>query len=183
VRSPAQADQLERGVHDRPRMNTTTEPRDGIEQLREILVGAIQRDLERKLARIESQITSRLAELQQETRRRSDVIEGHLRKESDALAARLESEVVEIKESLRTMSRDHSEATSAIEKRVTKLEEGLSRAQHDLRAQILDQAKEFLDEVHATRKELAALLDRELASLEGDTDESRSRGPYEAGPS
>jgi hypothetical protein len=164
-------------------MNTATEPKDGIEQLREILVGAFQRDLERKLARVESHITARVAELQQETRRRIDVIEGHLRKETDALSARLDSEMVEIKESLRGLSRDQDASISAVDKRLTKVEEGLSRAQHELRAQIHDQAKEFLDEVQATRKEVTSIVERELASLDGDTEEARSREPYEAGPS
>lgn len=160
-------------------MSTSIEPRDGIEQIREILVGALQRDIERKLARIESHMTARLNELQQETRRRMDVIEAHLRKETDALSSRTAGELVEMKDALRALTRDHRETTSAVEQRVAKLEETVARAQHELRGQILDQAKAFMDELQQIRQELADTLERELGELEPIGAEDR--GPRESG--
>src|SRR3974390_2556944 len=77
-------------------MATSKETTDGIGQVREILVGAIQRDLERRLSRLEAHVGARVVDLQQEVRRRIDVIEAHLRKEIEALSTRLESEVEEL---------------------------------------------------------------------------------------
>jgi hypothetical protein len=155
-------------------MSNAIEPKDGIEQVREILVGAIQRELERKVVRVESHLAARLAELQQETRRRTEVIESHLKKETEMLAARLDAEVVEIKETLRGLARDHRESVTAVEQRAAKLEEATSRAQHELRGQILDQAKSFLDELTRAREEFAEALDRELAAFEAEPAEESS---------
>src|SRR5262245_61291037 len=130
---------------------TTPAERDELEQIREIVVGAIQRDLERKLTRVESHLSTRITELQQEARRRTDVIETHLRKETDALSARVEKDLVEIKEALRGLSRDHRETSGAVGQRVAKLEETVSHAQQELRSQILDQAKSFMDEMQRMR--------------------------------
>jgi hypothetical protein len=136
-------------------MSTSTEAKDSIEQVREILVGSLQRDLERRLVRTEAHLSARSTEIQQETRRRTDVIEAHLRKELKVLSARLDGELAEFKDGLR-----------AIDQRVSRLEEALSRAQHELRGEILEQAKSFLDELQTTRTELTEALERELASFE-----------------
>jgi hypothetical protein len=140
------------------------ETKDGIEQVREILFGAIQRDLERRIVKLESHLGARLGELQQESRRRLDVIEAHFRKEIDSLSDRLEGE---LKEGLRTLTRDYRDTNAESEQRIVKLEETMVRAQHELRAQILEQAKSFLDELHTTREDLAETLDRELGSVMG----------------
>jgi hypothetical protein len=165
-------------------MTTSGESRDGIEQVRDILVGAVQRDLERRIAKLETHVGARVTELQQEVRRRIDVIETHLRKELDALSARVEGELVEVKDGLRAMSREHRETNSAAEQRTAKLEETVSRAQHDLRSQILDQAKSFLDELHQMRQEFADTLERELGAFETESaEEPTPRGQREAGES
>lgn len=147
-------------------MSTSPERMDGIEQVREILVGAIHRDLERKLARLESRFASRLGELQQEARRRTDVIEEHHRTETERLSMRLESELLEIKEALRALTRENREKVSSVEQQVTKLEEGFVRTQHELRQKLLEQAKSFLDELYKTRDELTATMNHELNALE-----------------
>src|SRR4030095_10458363 len=76
---------------------------DSLGQLREILFGAIQRDLERRLGRIDAPPTAagravatrtaRAHDREQESRRRTEVVvEAHLRKETEALIARFERE-------------------------------------------------------------------------------------------
>jgi hypothetical protein len=165
-------------------MTTSSETRDGIGQVREILVGAIQRDLERRIAKLEANAVVRIGELQQEVRRRIDVIEAHLRKEIEALSARLEGEVVELKDGMRALTREHRETGTASDQRVAKLEETVAHAQHELRTQILDQAKSFLDELHQMREEVTDTLERELGSLEPESaEEPTPREHREAGES
>jgi hypothetical protein len=164
-------------------MSTTTVSKEGIDQVREIIVGAIQRDLERKMARMESHLATRLGELQQEARRRTEVIEAHLRRELDALSTRFDAELEEVKEIFRSLTKEHREAKVAIEQRTAKLEESFVRGNHDLRNQILEQAKKFLDELQVIRDELTETLERELATveLEPGGEESKAREPREAG--
>jgi hypothetical protein len=165
-------------------MNTSNETRDGIGQVREILVGGVQRDLERRITKLETTVGARLSELQQDTRRRIDVVEGHMRKELDALSTRVESEVVELKDGLRALTREQRESNSASQQRVAKLEESGAHVQHDLRSQILDQAKSFIDELHQMRDEFADTMERELASFESEgADKSTPREQRDAGES
>jgi len=150
-----------------------------LEQVREILFGAPFRDLERKLARVDSHLAVEAEELRKEMRRRIGVLEGHVQRESEALISRFESERSAHAEALTNVHRESRDVVVALEQRVTKLEESLARAQRELRQQILDQAKSFLDEARQTRDEMAATMERELAALtepnEGPASERFSR--------
>lgn len=123
-----------------------------LEQVREILFGAYFRDLDRKLARVDAHVSAESEELRKEMRRRLDVLETHVQRESEALVARFESE-----------REAHVEAIAGLEQRLTKMAEALARAQRELRQQILDQAKGFLDETQRTRDEVVETLERDLA--------------------
>jgi hypothetical protein len=142
-------------------MSTSTEAKEGIDQVREILVGAMQREFERKLARLESHLSGRVSELQQEGRRRLEVIEAHLRAENHALSSRLDGELTEMREALRALTLEQREGSTGAAHRVAKLEETVVRSQHDLRTQILEQAKVFLDELQSARDEFSETLERE----------------------
>jgi hypothetical protein len=148
-------------------MGTPNEVGEGIDQVRDIIAGPIQRDLERKLARLEAHMLGRFAELQLEVRRRVDVIEGHLRIEAESLGHRIEGEL---------------EARSAVVERVAKLEGALTRAERELRTQSLEQAKSFLEEIRRAREEFSETLDRELGSIESGSDVMRPDERPEAGP-
>lgn len=137
----------------------------GLEQLREILVGGMQRDLERRVNRAESHSSIRASELQQDAKQRIDMIEAHVKAEVESLANRLKSDRGEAKE-----------AILALEHREANLESTLARMQQELREQLLQQAKVFLDELHRVRAELLEALDRELHAFEDTLEEDPARG-------
>jgi hypothetical protein len=140
----------------------------GLEQIREILFGAIYRDVERRLALADAHLAARAHELEQETRRRTEVLETHLRKETEALTARLERQLVETGDALRSMTREYRDAFSQLEQRLAKIEEASAQGQRELRHQLLEQAKSFLDEMHGQRRELLATMHQELGLAEGE---------------
>jgi hypothetical protein len=144
------------------------ESAEGLAQLREILVGANVRELERRLARAESHMTARTNELEQESRRRMEVIEAHLRKESDALTTRLEHELSQTSGAIRTVTREQRESLAEVDQRVAKLEEAIVKAQRETRDQMLQQAKRFLDELQQLRREVMETLERELGHVDAD---------------
>jgi hypothetical protein len=153
-----------------------------LEQIREILFGAIHRDLERKLARADAQLASRAAEIDQEIRRRTDILEAHVRDEVEALAARVEKQNQTISEAVGGAARESRSTSSALEQRMARLEESFGRIQRDLRQQMLEQAKSFLDELHRVRGDLAALIEREYEGYRPETgpgaeDEHHAPGP------
>jgi hypothetical protein len=160
-------------------MNPTSESKDGLEQVREIVVGAIQRELERRVARVESHLVARANDLQLETRRRTEMIEKHLEREVAALATRTESESIETREAQRSAGRELRETSTALEQRVAKLEEALVKTQHALRQEILAQGKVFLDELQNLRRELTDTLERELGSFPSEDEVADTSGREE----
>jgi hypothetical protein len=137
--------------------------------VREILVGAPNRELARRLGRLEAQLAAQAEELRSEARRRLDVLEAHVRKEVEVLSAS-------------TMAQEAAQrdALGALQQRVQKLEERMGRVQYDFRAELLTQAKSFIDEVERTRAELTQAIERELVAG-GEPGEARGE-PAETRP-
>jgi hypothetical protein len=149
----------------------------GLDQLREILFGPMYRELERGLHRLDAHLALRARDLEEESRRRTEVLESHLKNETTAISARLDRELSEIGDSLRKIGREHRDAIAGVEQKLAKLEESGARNDRELRHQLLDQAKSFLDEVQRLRKELFATLQQELglAEREGGEDLHETR--------
>jgi hypothetical protein len=155
---------------------------DSLAQLREILFGGAQRDLERRLARIDAHLAARAHELEQESRRRTEVVEAHMRRETESLAGRIQHELAERGDTFRAITREHRESISALEQRVAAVEDSLSRAHRELRQQLLEQAKAFLDEIQRMRHEFTDTLERELGLAEGALSEEAGGGHEEERP-
>jgi hypothetical protein len=85
----------------------------------------------------------------------------------------------EIGDSLRKIGREQRDAIAGVEQKLAKLEESGARNDRELRHQLLEQAKSFLDEVQRLRKELFATLQQELrlAEAEGAEDLHETTGP------
>jgi hypothetical protein len=130
--------------------------------LREILFGAIHRELERRLNRVDSRLTARGNEIERDFRRRIDALEAHLGAETEALGKSLERGLLETSDSMRARTRDHRESITALEQRLAKVEEAITHAQRELRQQIFEQSKSFIDEVQRLRGELADAIEGEL---------------------
>lgn len=144
----------------------------GLEQIRELLFGPMYRELERGLLRLDAHLATRARDLEDQSRRRTDVLEAHLKNETAAISARIDRELSEIGDSLRKISREQRDAIAGVEQKLAKLEESGARNDRELRQQLLDQAKSFLDEVQRLRTELFASLQQELglADREGAED-------------
>ena len=140
----------------------------GLEQIREILFGALFRELERKVVRADVHMSTRSRDIEQEARRRTEVLETHLRTEVGALATRVEHALAEASDALRNVTREQREAIGALEKRIAKAEEAGAVAQRELRNQMLEQAKSFLDQLQHLRAELLAAFKEELDGPESE---------------
>jgi hypothetical protein len=126
----------------------------------------MHRELERGLLRLDAHLATRARDLEEESRRRTEVLESHLKNETAAISARLDRESSEVGDTLRKIGREHREAIAGVEQKLAKLEESSARNDRELRHQLLEQAKSFLDEVQRLRKELFATLQQELGLAE-----------------
>jgi hypothetical protein len=139
-----------------------------LEQVRDILCGAQFRELARRLSHTDAQLAAQAEELRTEARRRLDVLEAHMHREIEALGASIETERSAAAAALGTVARESREALELIAQRVQRLEDLVGHTQRELRQQLLDQSKSFLDETQRTRSELSAMVERELAAVWGD---------------
>jgi len=138
----------------------------GLERIREILLGDVLAEIERRLARIDSHLANRTTELQQDARRRTEVLDAHVRKEVDALSARAEHDLHEASDAIRTLRHDLRELIAQLEQRLARLEDRVeassARVEREIRQQLLDQAKTFMDELERARHQIRSALVREL---------------------
>jgi DNA anti-recombination protein RmuC len=139
-----------------------------LDQVREILVGAQYRELTRRLAHTDAHIGEQTEELRSEIKRRLEALEVHLRKELEALSASMESRRADDLQDLNSSAREVHSSVVLLEQRFKRLEEHVARVQSDLRQQMLDQVKLFIDEVRRTRDTLSAAVERELAIARGE---------------
>jgi hypothetical protein len=152
-----------------------------LEQVREILFGPQQRELTRRLARVDIHSAAQAEELRHETARRLEVLEAYVRRELEGLVATTEAQRTVQFEGIEKTTRETRDTIRALEQRVAKLEEGAVRTQRELREQILAQAKSFLEEVHRARQELAAIMERQILVTWGEEPEAGAPPPLDEG--
>lgn len=145
--------------------------RNGIEQVREILFGEQLREIERKLARLESRFGGGVDDARKELGRRISDLEAYVRGEVEALTARLDDERNARVQTYAQQASETRDTVAQFESRVNRLDEASSRGLRELRRQLLDQSKSLLEEVGRTREELLAVLDpdRPLESSGGES--------------
>jgi hypothetical protein len=140
----------------------------GLDRIREILFGTTQRELERRVLRVDTQSNTRLIELEQETRRRLEMLEAHVKRETETVVGHLERELSATSETLRKLAREHREALGEVEDKLARVEEAASSEQRELRHQLLEQAKTYLDELQRVRKDLMSSIQEQIGLDEED---------------
>jgi hypothetical protein len=137
-----------------------------IEHIREILVGDIVVEIERRLARLEHLIANRNSELQHDVRNRTDVLEAHVRKELDALGTRAVHDNGELNAAIRAIRSEHRNELAQMEQRLSRMEDrievSVARVEREARDQLLAQAKTFIEELERVRMQLRTALASEL---------------------
>jgi hypothetical protein len=91
----------------------------------------------------------------------------------DSLSERIKTEQAERTEAGKEISRELREAARNLEKKLAQLDDVTSKAQRELRQQILDQSKALTEEIRNRIRETATALTKELRELRSEkTDRS-----------
>jgi hypothetical protein len=153
-----------------------------IEHIREILVGDIVVEIERRLARLDHLIANRNSEAQHASRNRTEVLEAHVRKELEAIGERVAHDTGELNGAIRALRSERRTELGQLEQRLSRIEDRLevsiARVEREARDQLLAQAKTFIEELERVRSQLRAALASEL----GLTSESFDEEEEHAGP-
>lgn len=145
---------------------------ENVDRIREILFGTQQRELEKKLVKLEERLASDAAALREESKKRFDSLNLYLKKEMESIGERLKAEQEERAEKVAQVTRELKEFGKATEKRMTQLDDQASKHQHELRKQLLEQGEELAAEFRRLHQELKSALDGAVREL---SDEKASR--------
>ena len=144
-----------------------------LEKIRDILFGAQVQDFDKRFQRLEDRLLKETSDARAETKKRFDALEAFLKKEVDSLSERIKTEQAERTESGKEISKELREAARSLEKKLAQLDDVTSKAQRELRQQILDQSKALTEEIRGRIRETAAALTKELRELRSEkTDRS-----------
>jgi hypothetical protein len=136
-----------------------------LDQIRDILFGAVVRDADKKLARLEERLLKEQDELKEDARRRFESLELFVKQEMESLDERLKIEHTTRDEALRALTQERKDIVSGFEKRTTQLDEQTAKAQRELRQQILAQSKTLRDEYRGQYRQLSEAISRALHEL------------------
>jgi len=136
-----------------------------VDKIRDILFGSQMRDYEKRFARLEETLNKALDTLRDDMTRRVETLSGFVQKEVDSLSQRIKSEKTERSETAKELAQELKDVAKALEKKISAMDEQLSDSQSELRANILEQSKNFASETERLRREAAASLDREVQTL------------------
>jgi predicted transcriptional regulator len=139
-----------------------------IDKVRDILFGGQMRDYERRFARLEERLAQETAELKDDVRRRLAALEQFMKQEADSLADRIKTEHEERTDATKDLAREAHDTAKAFEKKTGQLDDQISRAQRDLRQQILELHQRMSDELKQKTDEVIARLNQEADQLRHD---------------
>jgi hypothetical protein len=146
-----------------------------IEHIREILIGDVVVEIERRLARLDHLIANRNNEAQHVARNRTEVLEAHVRKELEAIGDRASHDTGELNAAIRALRAEHRNEVVQLEQRLARIEDrievSIARVEREARDQLLNQAKTFIEEIERVRSQLRAALASELGLTSESFDE------------
>jgi DNA repair exonuclease SbcCD ATPase subunit len=144
-----------------------------IDKVRDLLFGGQLRELDRRFARLEERLVKETNQLRQDMQARIDALEAYARKESDSLGDQIRAEHQDRVDAHDNLARDLKESSKSQERRTTALDEQTSKAQRELRQQMLEQHQRLSEEIRRRTEDLLATLTRESQALRADkTDRS-----------
>ena len=141
---------------------------ENVDRIREILFGSQQREFEKKLARFDERLAGEAATLREESKKRFDSLNLYIRSEMESMAERVKSEQEERAEKVGQLGRELKELAKVTEKRLTQLDELVSKNQRDVRKQILDQGEELSGEFRRLHQEIKSSVERSVQELNAD---------------
>jgi len=136
-----------------------------VDKIREILFGGQMRDYEKRFSRLEERLLKESAELREETKRLFSTLEIFIKKEIEALTEAMNVERHNREGTISLLSRELHETRDSLAAKLQQLVELTTRAQRDLRQQILDQSRGLAEEMRRKYDELSATLTHDIDEL------------------
>ena len=151
-----------------PRGQDTADTNGGpgnIDQIRDIIFGAQMRDYDRRFVQLEERLLKDSADLREELGRRHTALEAYIRREFEALGERLAGEQRTRTGQVEEVTGNLDQLGRHVDRRFGEAGEESSRAQRELRGELVRHAAEFDEQLHRRSNEHSAALKREADEL------------------
>lgn len=145
-----------------------------LDKVRDILFGGQIRDSERRFQRLEERLVQETTELKDDVRKRMSALEQFVKQETESLAARIKTEHDERTDATKDLARDARESAKTFEKKTGQLDDHISRAQRELRQQILEVQQTLADDLRQKMDDVLARLGTESADLRHEKTDRRT---------
>ena len=139
-----------------------------LDKVRDILFGSQLREVERRFSRLEERLVKETSDLKDDVRKRLDALELYIRNETESLASQIRAEHDQRVEANGSLSRELRETAGTIERRISSVDEQSSKAQRELRQQMLEQHQRLSDDIRQKIDEVFAAMARETGELRSD---------------
>ena len=136
-----------------------------IDKVRDILFGVQMRDYDKRFARLEEKLAKDTGDLKDDVKKRLSALEQFMRQEFESLGERLSKEHAAREDAVAAVGQTHRDAVAAFERKTAGIDDQLSKAQRDLRQQILDLHKELTDEMLQRHQDIVSMLTRDSSEL------------------
>jgi len=150
--------------------NGETEESRKIDRIRDVLFGSQMRDYDNRLQRLEERFAGEAAEARADLQKRLEALENALKGETESVSNHLNAERLERRVAMDKLARGLAETARALDLKLRKLDEQAAREIHNLRRQLVEQAKALSEEIEETaekQEQMQADLNRETAQLRG----------------
>lgn len=136
-----------------------------VDRIRDILFGSHMRDYDSRFQRLEERLSHETSEVRNDVQKRIEALENFLKAEVQSLGNRLNVEQSERGRALEKLAHDLAETARAFEAKVTNLDEHTARELHNLREQLLEQAKALGAEIKEKHEQMQAGLKHEAEQI------------------
>jgi len=136
-----------------------------IDKVRDILFGGQMRDYDKRFTRLEEKLAKDTSDLKDDVKKRLAALEQFMRQEFESLGERLSAEHSGREDAVKALGQTHRDAVAAFEKKTAGIDDQLSKAQRELRQQVLDLQKELTDEMLQRHQDIVAMLPRDSSEL------------------
>jgi hypothetical protein len=139
-----------------------------VEKIRDILFGTQIREYENRFLHLEENIVKEINGLREDTKKRFEALETHITNEIEAVQKRIRSERDERTESSEQAARDVAALGNALGRKISELDDQTAQADRQLRLELLQQSKEFMENLRSNQDQLTALLGSRFQELRND---------------
>jgi hypothetical protein len=149
-----------RAPHEAP-----TEPKPGIEKVRDILLGSQTKSNEARFTRLEEGLARETSELKDMIRRRFESLESFFRSETEAITARLRAEREERMATFEAHDREMKEALGGLWRRLGDLDTAMNEGHSAARKELMSESRKLLEEIGQRHESVRGLMESRVSEL------------------